>query len=129
MYNSKPTAEQRAAKRYAEKIKTLAWTMRDALQALPHDAVAQVPPLFATIAKTTEDRYETFRVLDEQPGRFDSYTSSSHWHSLLRRTRNHPDHGRDLFDAINNRGAFEGAWMRAALGVRDARNTSHLDRK
>lgn len=101
----KPTAAERAQAKREAAFRHRCWTLRDALEALPREpaSLTQVPMFFgARAGKTAQDRYAVFRELDERPGSY-GYGQGTHWHSLLRSCRNHPVHGPELFDFINNR--------------------------
>lgn len=97
--------EKAAIERAHRKAVGRAYDVQAALEALPADletSMPQVVEVFATnlAGKTRAERYETFRLLDEQPGRFPEYLKG-HWHRTLRCTRNSPHFGPALFDAIN----------------------------
>lgn len=73
------------------------WALYEALKNLPDDATeADVVGVFADFKATKTQKGNAFAELDERPGRFSGISYSS-WHSRLRRTRNHPVHGRELF--------------------------------
>ena len=79
----------------------LAETIRQAIDALPldDDTEAAVVRIFADTRATPDDKGTAFWRLDEHPGKFPGYCypNSTGWHSKLRRTRNHPEHGPALF--------------------------------
>jgi hypothetical protein len=108
----KPSAAERAAERYKEKVRDAAWALRPLLceLALEPGGFAKVPALFAAIEipRGYKDnaigfRFSVFQDMDERPGYYNYFGS---WHSVLRQCRNHPVHGPELFDAFNARGEF-----------------------
>jgi hypothetical protein len=102
------TADERAEAKRLRAIRTAAFGVIEQIKAIKYerdDQLAQVPPLFAALGKTDNDRYSVFRLLDEEPAGFGGHYSE--WHSTLRRCRNHPVHGPQLFNAINHEGAFD----------------------
>lgn len=93
--------EQRTAERRQAKLRTLAETIRLAIAALPNDQPIEpaVVKVFADADATPSDKGDAFWLLDEKPGGFSGYPDSTGngWHAKLRRTRNHPTHGHELF--------------------------------
>lgn len=89
-----------AEKRYENRVSNNAWAVLEKLAALPPNEIAAVPPLFKEVGKTTDERYEVFRRLDESGGYF-GYEKYGTALSLLRKTRNSPEYGPKLFAVIN----------------------------
>lgn len=56
---------------------------------------ADVVRLFAVQPISPVRKCDAFWLLDDKPGRYGA--NYFNWHSLLRRTRNHPIHGKELF--------------------------------
>jgi hypothetical protein len=89
-------AEKAAATRYRNRMTKLTWDMYELLAALPPEAgEADVVKVFADFKAKPDEKGESFRELDERPGRFGANYWT--WHSRLRRCRNHPAHGPKLF--------------------------------
>ena len=73
------------------------WAIFALLNALPETAAEpDVVRVFAEFKAKPAAKCDAFWELDNKPGRF-SGISYLRWHSLLRRTRNHPVHGRAMF--------------------------------
>lgn len=67
--------------------------------------IAELPDDDSSLPHVAElfrgEAWEVFRLLDEKPGRFSGYLKG-HWFRLLRRTRNHPVHGKALFRNLSS---------------------------
>lgn len=79
----------------ATRQRKVTYAIRDALAALPPTASdADVVAVFASATASKAQKADAFWMLDERPGLFHGYLN---WHPILRRCRNHPVHGRELF--------------------------------
>ena len=58
----------------------------------------EIPKIFASLPYAPADRASIFTELDERPGQFGG--DYFQWHAPLRQTRNHPEHGPRLFEAL-----------------------------
>ena len=103
MYYSRFERKENATEARARRKKyAAAYAILDKLVELPPDDIASVPALFAAAGKPGDERYEIFRLLDENGGYF-GYEKYGKALALLRSARNTPSSGRALFAVINGR--------------------------
>lgn len=68
--------------------------LRLLIASIPEDQLELIPSLFAKLPIQPMQRYDVFQLLDEKPG---NWSDRNEWHWKLRRVRNTPDLGKQLF--------------------------------
>jgi len=94
-----PRKESAAEKRARKRVLNAAEAIAEKLKAMSSADFAKVPALFSEAGKPGDERYEVFRMLDENPGYFGDDYYFRNGYNVLRIARNSV--GRELFAVIN----------------------------